>query len=149
MRIVKAWRRRLCEGLAAALLLAQIATAAHACPLLAGALGRADPPMAGMPCEHTMAGSESGTDAVSSPVDAVAGASALCIKHCQGETGQQPPDAQPAVGAPLAGAVLLLWPVLMPPALAAIEGPTWLAHHAHRERAPPVPTSIWHCCFRI
>ena len=149
MRIVKAWRRRLCEGLAAALLFAQIATAAHACPVLAGALGRADASMAGMPCEHMMAGTDSGTDAGSIPVDADPGASALCIKHCQGETGQQPPDAQQAASVPLTGATLLPWPFLMPPVPAVIEGPAWLAHHTHRERAPPVPACIWHCCFRI
>ena len=90
-----------------------------------------------MPCAQIMAGTAA--------VDAEQ--PALCFKHCQADAGQQPPDiAQATVASAPPPALLFL---LEPVARVAHEARTQAARWQRRERAPPAPLSVLHCCYRI
>jgi len=130
-------RRRIATALAFAVLFAQMALAAYACPGQDGAVPLRTATMAGMPCEAMMA------DAAA--VDEQQ--PALCYQHCQPDAGQQAVDLTPTLAAFTADfAVLFL--VETADRLAA-EQPAWAQHHRLRQRAPPEPHSVLHCCWRI
>jgi hypothetical protein len=137
MRICKAHRRWIASILAVIVLATQLATAAYACPAPGTQRPAEAQAMAGMPCAQMM------VDAAAADPDRPA----LCFKHCQGEASQQPPDLL-QTSAALAPAFVLLFH-LAPVILAITNAPVWAAHRSHRERAPPAPHSIEHCCFRI
>jgi hypothetical protein len=137
MRTCTAPRRWIASILAVVLLATQLATAAYACPNPALQTPARAQAMAGMPCEQMMAGAN-----VVDP-----DRPALCFKHCHGDASQQPPDAAPSAAAWAPAFVLLFH--LAPLAPTAADAPAWAAHRSHRERAPPAPHSIVHCCFRI
>ncbi len=141
MRTRTAHRRWIASILAVVLLATQLATVAYACPnpgmqtpVQAQAQAQA---MAGMPCAQTM----TGADAVDHYRPA------LCFKHCHGDASQQPPGVALSAAAWAPAFVLLFH--LAPLAPTAADAPVWAAHRSHRERAPPAPHSIVHCCFRI
>lgn len=116
---MKRWaasRRWMCAGLAQVLLFAQLATAAHACPVVAGA-------PAHWPAGGVVASVHAGChgDAVTGPSEGVAGDAAagevvvaqadrgaLCQAHCQGQaqSGASELPAQVAAFMPLLVAVL-------------------------------------------
>jgi hypothetical protein len=133
----KALRRRIASILAAVVLFAQLATAAYACPTPAASAPMRTPGMAGMPCEQMMAG-QAALDAEQP---------ALCFQHCQADTGQPPFDLAQA-GAAFTPALVLLF-ALAPASRAAHDAPVWSAQRSIRERAPPAPHSLLHCCYRI
>lgn len=141
MQLVHAHRlplRWLSGWLIAAILFSQLAVAAYVCPQARAAADHGAAAMAGMPCAAMM-----GAAAALDPDQP-----GLCLQHCQfGSTGAQPADH----GAPLAfGSVawLLLFTLLpIVPRLASRFA--WLARLRRRDRAPPPPHSILHCCHRI
>jgi hypothetical protein len=137
MRTRTAHRRWIASILAMIVLATHLATAAYACPALRTQRPADAQAMAGMPCERMMA------DAAAADPDRPA----LCFKHCQDDASQQPPDALQTSTAPAPAFVLLFH--LAPVILAVTDAPVWAAHRSHRERAPPAPHSILHCCFRI
>jgi hypothetical protein len=137
MRTRTAHRRWIASILAVVLLATQLATAAYACPNAGMQTPAQAQAMAGMPCEQTMTGAD-----VVDPYRP-----ALCFKHCHGDASQQPPDLAPSATAWAPAFVLLFH--LAPLAPTAADAPVWAAHRSHRERAPPAPHSIVHCCFRI
>ncbi len=119
---------------AAALLFVQLATAAYACPGTPSAERAA---MAGMPCAEMMAGS----------VMIDADQPGLCFQHCQADAGQPPVD--PAHFMALQAPALLQMFVRAPAPEARTAAPAWAAHARARDRAPPAPHSIHHCCYRL
>jgi hypothetical protein len=137
MRSRTAHRRWIASILAVVLLATQLATAAYACPQPAMQTPGPAQVMAGMPCEQMRAGAE-----VVDP-----DRPALCFKHCHGDASKPQPDAAPSAAAWAPAFVLLFH--LAPWASTAADAPVWAAHRSHRERAPPAPHSIVHCCFRI
>lgn len=118
----------------AALLFMQLATAAYACP---GATGAERAAMAGMPCAEMMAGS----------VMVDADQPGLCFQHCQADAGPLPLD--PAQSLVLHAPTLPPTFVRAPDAEARAGATAWAAHARERERAPPQPHSIHHCCYRL
>jgi hypothetical protein len=140
MRARLGTRRWLCGTLVLAVLFAQLATAAHACPAGRAAGGAADvasAPMAqaAMPCAEMLG--------AGMPLDA--DEPGLCQQHCQfGNTQHCGDAAQPLPMATLALLYVVPQPVLALPAVAA-----WGWTGAYRERAPPLPHSIAHCCYRL
>jgi hypothetical protein len=130
-------RRWIASILAVVLLATQLATVAYACPNPGMQTPAQAQAMAGMPCEQTMTGAD-----VADPYRP-----ALCFKHCHGDASQQPPHVALSAGAWAPAFVLLFH--LAPSAPTAADAPVWAAHRSHRERAPPAPHSIVHCCFRI
>ena len=121
-----------------ALLFAQMALAAYACP--AGSDGAQGPAsaMAGMPCAEMMAaGFQLDPEQP-----------ALCMQHCQfGAVSSS------AVGdVPLAVAPVTALPAVFIVALddrldRALS--SWAEDERARDRPPPLAHSIAHCCFRI
>ena len=70
----------------------------------------------------------------------------LCYQHCQPEPSQQAADQ----GVTVANAmVALLLFVLSPTAVTPVGGFIGLMRLRRRDRAPPPPHSILHCCHRI
>lgn len=129
-------RRTLLRGLSGwlitTMLFAQIAVAAYVCPQTQVGTGA----HATMPCAD-MADMAAAPD-VDQPV--------LCHQHCQPDLSQQAAD----LGLATATAVVaLLLFVLSPTAVTPVGGRTWLMRWRHRDRAPPPPHSILHCCHRI
>lgn len=130
--------RWLSVWLITAIVFSQIAVAAHACPLTPVDGGPGPVAMAGMPCAETM----------SPAMTLDADQPGLCLQHCQfGSTGGQPADH----AVPIAVAVVawLLLFTLIPTAARLISSSVWLARQHRRDRAPPPPHSILHCCHRI
>ena len=126
-------RRRVASIVALALLFAQLAVAAHACPSPTGAVA-AHAAMAGMPCEQT------------APPAADPDPSALCAAHCQADAAQPQPD----LTQPLVAFAAALAPSFAPVSTAASPtAPGWRAHERERWRAAPTPHSIAHCCWRL
>ncbi len=122
-------RRWLSGWLVMAMLFTQLAIAAYACPQM---------PMPGQPCAEMM------TQGIAPDVDQPG----LCHQHCLAQTPTQAADhATPMVVATLA---LLLF-VLLPTAVVRSCGCAWLIRQRRRDRdrAPPPPHSILHCCHRI
>jgi hypothetical protein len=130
-------RRWLSGTLVLAILFAQLATAAYACPAhreASGAAAQADPPM---PCGQMM-----GSGMALDPEQP-----GLCQQHCQFGNTQQAGDAAQLL---LPHAVTLGPIRTWPPALAPEPAhAAWTGHQLRRERAPPLPHSIAHCCFRL
>ena len=119
-----------------AMLFTQLATAAHACPMMTGHQ-TAGGAVAGMPCAAMMA----------MGVAPDADDPGLCQQHCQFGKNQQPADAQlaPHVDAPVLLPLFTLAPVVV-----AGDAPAAWAEHARRlERVPRAPHSILHCCMRL
>lgn len=126
-------RRRIVAVLAFALLFAQLALAAYACPGQDGTPALRSASMAGMPCESMMA-------------DAAA-VDALCHQHCQPDAGQQAHDFTPPLSSFAASFALLFVVDAVNPQ--AAEKPAWAERRRVRERAPPELHSVLHCCWRI
>lgn len=128
-------RRRFAGWLAMAILFAQVATSAYACPANLGP-DSVDMPMAGMPCPERMA------SGVLLDVDQPA----LCLAHCQFGTHQQPADhAQPQVAA----AVTVLLFALETRVVSHAEASPWAQHERNRGRSPPPSHTCLHCVYRI
>jgi hypothetical protein len=137
MNIAQRLRRRIAAALAFAVLFAQMALAAYACPGQDGSMPVRSATMAGMPCETMMAGA-----AAVDPQQP-----ALCYQHCQPDAGQQAYDFTPTLASFAASfAVLFVVDAANPH---AAEKPAWVERHRVRERAPPEPHSVLHCCWRI
>jgi hypothetical protein len=135
-------RRWLSGTLVLAMLFAQLATSAYACPAArasgdAGA--EAQPglmaPQGAMPCGQ-MLGAGMMLDA---------DAPGLCQQHCQFGNTQQAGDAVQ----PMPQVTLALLYVVPKTALALPAGAAWGGNDEHLERAPPLPHSIAHCCYRL
>lgn len=129
-------RRILLRGLSGwlitTILFAQIAVAAYVCP-------QAQPRSsahAAMPCADM-------ADMAATPD---ADQPALCHQHCQPDPSQPAVDLE--VTAATAMVVLLLF-VLSPTAVTSVGGSTGQTRWRRRDRAPPPPHSILHCCHRI
>ena len=121
--------RTLCRVLIGAVLWAQLAIAAYACPGLSPAsLAEA------MPCEDMAMPMGSALDQAFPN---------LCAAHChQGQQSDQVPGLTvPAV----------LWVALyaMPPAPGPLVAPRPRAEAVHARAGAPPPHAILHCCFRI
>ncbi len=124
--------RCLSGWLVTTILFAQVAVAAYVCP-----------PMqlntsahAGMPCANMAA--MAATPDVDQP--------ALCHQHCQPDPSQQAADQGVTVATAM---VALLLFVLSPTTVASAGGFIGLTRLRRRDRAPPPPHSILHCCHRI
>lgn len=71
---------------------------------------------------------------------------ALCQQHCQFGSAQQGVDLGAGIGA-APSLPVALYPVgIVEPA--ALRVATWLGHQRQRERSPPPPHSLLHCCLR-
>ena len=118
----------LCRIVIGAVLWAQLAIAAYACPGLSSPA-----PAEAMPCEGMAMPMGSTLDPAFPN---------LCAAHChQGQQSDQVPSlAVPAV----------LWVALYatPPATEPLMAPRPMAEAVHPRAAPP-PHAILHCCFRI
>ena len=134
-------RRWLTGTLVLALLFAQLATAAYACPA-ARTAGETGGPELGapsvapaMPCAQ-MLGAGMLLDA---------DAPGLCQQHCQFGNTQQTGDAVQ----PLPLVTLGLLYVISKLELGLPAGAAWGWIDELRDRAPPLPHSIAHCCYRL
>jgi hypothetical protein len=137
MPLRKSLRRWLSGWLVLAILFTQVATAAYACPMATAALGQGTAAMAAMPCAEMMPGGGATALDLEQP--------GLCMHHCQDGSlalDQTNPESVPAP------ALLPALTVRMPDP-AGLASPTWAARQRIRERAPPLPHSIDHCCYRI
>jgi hypothetical protein len=137
MNIAQRLRRRIVAVLAFAVLFAQMALAAYACPGQDGAVSVRSATMTGMPCEAMIA------DAA--VVDSQQ--PALCYQHCQPDAGQQAYDFTPTLASFAASFAVLFVVDTANPHVA--EEPAWSERQRVRERAPPEPYSVLHCCWRI
>jgi hypothetical protein len=137
MNIAQRLRRRIAAALAFAVLFAQMALAAYACPGQDGTLPLRSASMAGMACEEMTAGA-----AAVDPQQP-----ALCYQHCQPDAGQQAYDFTPTLASFAASFALLFVVDAANPQTA--EKSAWAERRRLRERAPPEPHSVLHCCWRI
>ncbi len=128
------FRRWLSGWLVLAILFTQVATAAHACPMMQGAA------MAGMPCaQAAMASGPAASLDADQP--------GVCQQHCQFGHTHQPAAPDQTPHAPAIVPVLLF-------ELAVADAPradttAWAQRARVRDRAPPLAHSIAHCCYRI
>lgn len=133
-RILRRW---IVGAMLAAVLFAQLATSAYACPTPGKATGEGQGAMVGMPCVEMMAGSL--------PVDDTQ--PGLCFEHCQADTAQPPVDSTQLANLPAATpAGFFILPMPLAPVGADCR---WSAHENRRERAPPDAHCVVHCCWRI
>lgn len=119
-----------------AILFTQLATAAYACAARPDA-DSAAAGMAGMPCAEMMS--------AAAMLDA--DQPGLCMQHCQFGTTQQAANPLPPLGLAVP-ALLALYPVT-PSVVPSGATAAWTEHWRTRDRAPPSPHSILHCCYRI
>ena len=124
--------RCLSGWLISTILFAQVAVAAYVCPQTQPESGA----HAAMPCAD-MAAMAAKPD-VDQPV--------LCHQHCQPDPSQQAADH--LVTTATAMVALLLF-VLSPTAVTPASGFIGLMRWRRRDRAPPPPHSLLHCCHRI
>ncbi len=135
----KSLRRRLSAWLVLAILFTQVATAAYVCPMAAPAGQReGSSAMVGMPCAQMMSGA--GVKALDPAQPG------LCMHHCMDASQTFDPAHTPSVPAP---APLPSLAVRLPERSDPSDLQAWSAHRRSRERAPPLPHSLDHCCFRI
>jgi len=134
MRLARSLTRSICRLLIGALLFAQLAIAAHACPGMSEpAPAPAVAADAAMPPCHEMDEAQPN----------------LCLEHCR--SGQQAATdlAQPATAlAPVALALFYPLPAPAPADVASTERGAPPTFDERRAGAPP-PHSILHCCWRI
>ena len=124
--------RCLSGWLVTTILFAQVAVAAYVCPSMQPTTSA----HAAMPCADMAA--MAATPDIDQP--------ALCHQHCQPEPLQQAADQGVTVATAM---VALLLFVLSPTTVTTAGGFTWLTRLRRRDRAPPPPHSILHCCHRI
>jgi len=124
--------RCLSGGLITTMLFAQIAVAAYVCPQAQPQSGAP----AAMPCAD-MAAMDATPD-LDQPV--------LCHQHCQPDPSGQAADHGMTVATAV---VALLLFVVSPTAATPVGGFAWRMRWRRRDRAPPPPHSILHCCHRI
>lgn len=136
MRLRRSPRRWMSGIVLFAIVFAQLATSAYACPAMTPVDREVAPALAAMPCAGSMA------DAAVRGIDS--DLAALCLEHCK--AGAQTVDVghAPTLAAPALFAVLVLSDPLDRPI-----PPSWAAHARDRDRAPPPAHSIVHCCWRI
>jgi hypothetical protein len=137
MNIAQRLRRRIAAALAFALLFAQMALAAYACPGQDGTAALRSASMAGMPCEEMMADS-----AAVDPQQP-----ALCYQHCQPDSGQQAYDFTPTLASFAASSAVLF--VVNAANPHAAEKSAWAERRRLRQRLRPEAHSVLHCCWRI
>lgn len=136
MLLRKSLRRWFSGWLVLTILFTQVATAAYVCPMAAPAGQReGSSAMAGMPCAEMMSGG--GIQALDPAQPG------LCLHHCMDGSQTFEPAHAPSVPA---SALLPTLTLRMPERQGL---PAWSAHRRSRERAPPLPHSLDHCCFRI
>jgi hypothetical protein len=140
----KGLRVRLIGMLSMALLFAQVAVAAYACPALGerADTGGADiAAMAGMPCAEMMAAGE--------PLDPEQ--PTLCMQHCQFGSTSHVVDHVPSVFAPVTAFPALFTVSFDERLHLALR--SWAEDDRLRDRPPPlahsIAHSIAHCCYRI
>jgi hypothetical protein len=117
------------------IVLAQIVTAAYACPQVPAAIEAGS--MAGMPCASDEP----------APISLDAEQPALCVQHCQFGSTQAFSDAslsQPPAGPTHAA---LVFPA--PSVAMAADGPASAERDGGRNRAPPPTHALLHCCLRL
>lgn len=119
-------RRWLFGWLAVAILFTQVATAAHACAQMS---------VPGEPCADMTQMAHALTPDADAP--------GICQQHCQPDAAGKTADVSSAVALALV-AVLLF--VLAPRTRGR---PICSMRQRRRDRAPPPPHSILHCCHRI
>jgi hypothetical protein len=135
-------RRWLSSWLVLAVLFTQLATAAYACPMAVAAAGQGLGSAAtaaatsATPCAERMSGGGAALDPEQP---------GLCMQHCTDGSQTFDPANAPSVPAP----ALLPALTLRLPAAASLGLSAWAAQQRSRERDPPVPHSIDHCCYRI
>ena len=127
MAFGKRWRRRCAALLILAMLFAQFAVAAYACPH--GATMAEAP----MPCAHGL------------PMAMDTDQPALCAQHCSPITQAVDAGDGPSPSAP---ALVSMWLIDIGAATGALTAPRRAALHPP-ERALPEDHSILHCCWRI
>lgn len=137
MLIRRTLRSRLAGWLALAVLFAQVATSAYACPAQQQAAPTAVM-MNGLPCPDDMA--------ADTPMDA--DLPGLCHAHCHAGDGQQPADP-PQPQAPAARVLLLGFAFDPALASATMHVAPWAAHERNRQRTPAEPHSVLHCVYRL
>lgn len=94
--------------------------------------------MAGMPCAQMMAG------ALVVDTDQPG----LCFQHCHASADASQPLDPSQLATLQAPAIVQMF--FLPPLLLSTPGaPSWAAHDRERERAPPEPHSIHHCCWQL
>ena len=123
--------------LAMAILFAQFAIAAYACPATPSGAAAGTQDMTGMPCAEMMAAGVA-LDS-EQPV--------LCMQHCQfGSTIQATDHVTPGV-APSAALPATLTLCVDDRRELALS--SWAEREHLRDRPPPLPHSVVHCCYRI
>jgi hypothetical protein len=139
-------RRWLSSWLVLAVLFTQLATAAYACPMAVAAAGQ------GLGSAATSTATAAATSATPCAERMSGGGAALdpeqpglCMQHCTDGSQTFDPANAPSVPAP----ALLPALTLRLPAAASLGLSAWAAQQRSRERDPPVPHSIDHCCYRI
>ena len=135
----KPLRRWLSSWLVLTMLFTQFATAAYACPMAAAVSGQGETTAAkaALPCADMMPG---GGVAALDPEQP-----GLCMHHCQ--DGSLTFDHADPASVPAAAPLPAL--TVRVPEPASVDRPAWAAQRRIRERAPPLPHSIDHCCYRI
>jgi len=140
VRFSQRLRARLIGLVSMALLFSQIAVAAYACPAMGERFDRSAADtmaMAGMPCAEMMAAGV--------PLDPEQ--PALCLQHCQFGTTTQVVDHVPPAFVPVT-ALPALFEISLDQGLDTVLS-SWAEDERLRDRPPPLPLSIAHCCFRI
>lgn len=133
--LVRKARIRWCGWLIASLLFLQLASAAHACT--AGMAEAGVQSMAGMPCAQQMAEDFAPALDPEQP--------GLCLEHCRSGSQTVDQSSGASLAAPALIALFFVAAAHEPPA----EASAWQAQRRSRDRAPPPPHSVLHCCYRI
>lgn len=137
MLIPRAASRFVARLIIGMLVYAQMAVAAHACPVMSGQTGDASGRSSAM--EATPAPGATGKDGATKSIS-----QSLCTAHCQ--SGQQNADRKPAPSPP---AVMLTSRYTLP----MLEHGGVNARRVEAANAPPPaaepPHAILHCCLRI
>lgn len=137
MMLRRTVRRWLSGTLVLAILFTQLAIAAYACPATHGSPGDAAQAQPVMPCAQMM------TSGMALDPDQPG----LCQQHCQFGNTQQTGDAVQSLSLP--AATLGLACSVTPAFALALGSAVRAAQQLRRERAPPLPHSIAHCCHRL
>ena len=135
-------QRRVARWLVGVLLLAQMAVASYACPLLSAALqaGEAPQAVARQPAAQAMAAAMPDCSEMAGALDP--GSANLCAEHCK--YGQQS-DQVPSLLLPVA-LLLVLYSTAAAPAT-VLPGATAAAQAARL--APPPGHAVLHCVYRL
>jgi len=137
MLIPRAVSRFVAQLMLGVLVFAQMAVAAHACPVMSGQTGDASGRLIAM-------GANPAPDVTGNDGAAKSAPQSLCTAHCQ--AGQQSADSKPAPSPPLA---LLTIRYALPMLEHGGEDARQLAATNDPSLAADPPHAVLHCCLRI